>query len=74
VPWNALFLNKNMVTDAPVAMLDLVKTQRLNPESDDLGTRVTLRQSQMHRETGISLSKLVDDSTEMVSRFYLSAP
>jgi hypothetical protein len=62
-----------MVMDSTAATLDLTKAQLLNPESDNLATRVTLRQSQMHRETVISPSTFADDSTEMVSQFYLSA-
>jgi multiple RNA-binding domain-containing protein 1 len=49
--WNALFLNKNTVMEATAALLGFTKAQLLNPESNDLATRITLAESQLVRET-----------------------
>jgi multiple RNA-binding domain-containing protein 1 len=78
--WNALFLNKDTVMDATAAILGLTKAQLLNPESDDLATRVTLAESQIIRETkemferaGINLTKLADGGTGKLSQTLLIA-
>jgi multiple RNA-binding domain-containing protein 1 len=78
--WNALFLNKDTVMEATAATLGLTKAQLLNPESDDLATRVTLAESQIVRETkemferaGVDLSKLADTGPGKLSQTLLIA-
>jgi multiple RNA-binding domain-containing protein 1 len=78
--WNALFLNKDTVMEATAAILGFTKAQLLNPESDDLATRVTLAESQIIRETkamfeqaGIDLSKIADSNDRKLSQTLLIA-
>jgi multiple RNA-binding domain-containing protein 1 len=78
--WNALFLNKDTVMEATAAMLGFTKAQLLNPESDDLATRVTLAESQIIRETkdmfaraGVDLSKIADGGHAKLSQTLLIA-
>ena len=49
--WNALFLSKDTIVKATAAMLGFTPAQMLNPESDDLATRVTLAEAQLVKET-----------------------
>ncbi|KAH0792385.1 RNA recognition motif domain containing protein [Histomonas meleagridis] len=66
--WNALFLNKDTVAEAASHMLGFTKAELLNPESDDIASRLTLAEAQLVKETkqlfeasGIDLS-LFDNS------------
>ncbi|OHT11263.1 RNA-binding (RRM/RBD/RNP motifs) family protein [Tritrichomonas foetus] len=61
--WNALFLNKDTVAEATAHMLGFTKAQILNPESDDIASRLAIAESQlvndtkkMFQDAGIDLS------------------
>ena len=73
--WNALFLNKDTVAEATAHMLGLTKAQILNPESDDIASRLAIAESQLINETkqmfqdaGIDLSLFEDTENRKNSK------
>lgn len=72
--WNMLFLNKDTVAEAAARMLGFTKSQILNPESDDIASRLAIAESQLVNDTkemfqkaGIDLSLF--DRTNSSSQF-----
>ncbi|KAK8875389.1 hypothetical protein M9Y10_005554 [Tritrichomonas musculus] len=49
--WNSLFLNKDTVAEATARMLGFTKSQILNPESDEIASRLAIAESQLVNET-----------------------
>lgn len=49
--WNALFLNKDTVAEYTARKLGVTKAQILNPESDDIASRLAIAESQLVSET-----------------------
>lgn len=49
--WNSLFLNKDTVAEATARMLGFTKSQILNPESDDIASRLAIAESQLVNDT-----------------------
>lgn len=69
--WNALFLNKDTVAEAASHMLGFTKAELLNPESDDIASRLTLAEAQLVKTTkelfekaGIDLSLFEKETTK----------
>lgn len=49
--WNSLFLNKDTVAEATARMLGFTKSQILNPESDEIASRLAIAESQLINDT-----------------------